>query len=127
VKLEISPQPASLEGDHTLLVAATINLIKNAIQASSAGEVVEVGGQTVNGHYEIEVRDHGAGIPTELQPRIFEPFFTTREKGTGLGLALAQKIVRAHSGEIDFKSTPGFTTFRLRLPLAGSPVQAGKG
>ncbi len=127
VKLEISQQPASLEGDQTLLVAATINLIKNAIQASSSGGLVEVGGQTVNGHYQIEVTDHGAGIPTELQPRIFEPFFTTREKGTGLGLALAQKIVRAHCGEIDFRSTPGFTTFRLRLPLAGSPVRAGKG
>jgi signal transduction histidine kinase len=127
VKLQISQQPASLEGDPALLVAATTNLIKNAIQASSAGGVVEVGGHTVNGHYQIEVTDHGAGIPAELQPRVFEPFFTTREKGTGLGLALAQKIARAHSGEIDFRSTPGFTTFRLRLPLAGSPGEAGRG
>src|SRR5262249_43387465 len=94
-KLQVLREAAALEGDSTMLVAATVNLIKNAIQASYAGSVVEVGGRRRDGRYEIEVKDHGGGIPPELQGRVFEPFFTTRERGSGLGLALAQKIVRA--------------------------------
>jgi len=88
---------------------------------------VEVGGRRVDRRYEIEVKDHGSGIPAELQGRVFEPFFTTRERGSGLGLALAQKIVRAHGGEIRFQSAPGSTVFRIHLPLAGSPVANRKG
>lgn len=127
VKLQVQREAATLEADSTLLVAATVNLIKNAIQASEAGSVVEVGGRRVDRRYEIEVKDHGSGIPAELQGRVFEPFFTTRERGSGLGLALAQKIVRAHGGEIRFQSAPGSTVFRIHLPLAGSPVANRKG
>lgn len=127
VKLQVRREAATLEADSTLLVAATVNLIKNAIQASEAGSVVEVGGRRVDGRYEIEVKDRGGGIPAELQARVFEPFFTTRERGSGLGLALAQKIVRAHGGEIKFQSVPGSTVFRIQLPLAGSPVANRKG
>jgi len=127
VKLQVQREAATLEADSTLLVAATVNLIKNAIQASEAGNVVEVGGRRVDRRYEIEVKDHGSGIPAELQGRVFEPFFTTRERGSGLGLALAQKIVRAHGGEIRFQSAPGSTVFRIHLPLAGSPVANRKG
>jgi len=118
VRLEVLREAATLEADSTLLVSATVNLIKNAIQASEVGSVVEVGGRRVDGRYEIEVKDHGGGIPSELQGRVFEPFFTTRERGSGLGLALAQKIVRAHGGEIEFQSSPGSTVFRIHLPLA---------
>jgi signal transduction histidine kinase len=62
------------------------------------------------------VQDAGPGIPEAERERIFEPFFTTREKGTGLGLPLARKIVRAHGGELAFTSTPGSTAFTLTLP-----------
>ena len=127
VRLQVQREAATLEADSTLLVAATVNLIKNAIQASEAGSVVEVGGRRVDRRYEIEVKDHGSGIPAELQGRVFEPFFTTRERGSGLGLALAQKIVWAHGGEIQFQSAPGSTVFRIHLPLAGSPVANRKG
>ena len=72
------------------------------------------------------VRDSGRGIAPELQERLFEPFFTTRAEGTGLGLALARGVARAHGGDITLRSTPGQgATFTLSLPLALDDAQAG--
>jgi signal transduction histidine kinase len=68
----------------------------------------------------VEVVDTGPGIPPEVERRIFEPFFTTKGagEGTGLGLDIARRIVKArHKGEIRFESRPGETTFEVRLPL----------
>ncbi len=117
ISLRLSPEEAWIEGDYSLLVSATVNLIRNAIQASSNGGVVELAGRTEDSQYLIEVVDRGPGVPAEIQGKIFDPFFSTRAKGSGLGLALAQKIVRAHDGEIEFKSAPGRTVFCVRLPL----------
>ncbi|MCA2982118.1 MAG: two-component sensor histidine kinase, partial [Myxococcaceae bacterium] len=58
------------------------------------------------------------GIPPDVQARIFEPFFTTREKGTGLGLPLARKLVEANGGALAVSSRPGRTVFSLSLPRA---------
>ncbi|WP_224242361.1 sensor histidine kinase [Hyalangium gracile] len=117
VKVELEAAPARLEADGSLLTAALVNLVKNAVQASPPGAHVQVTGRAEARHYAIQVRDNGSGIPEAERERIFEPFFTTREKGTGLGLPLARKIVRAHGGELEFTSTPGATTFTLTLPL----------
>jgi signal transduction histidine kinase len=67
----------------------------------------------------VEVEDTGVGIPPSAAAKIFTPFFTTKERGTGLGLATAHKIVEDHGGRITFRSAPGAgTTFTLLLPLA---------
>ena len=66
--------------------------------------------------YAFEVRDEGPGIAVDQQALIFEPFFTTREKGTGLGLPLARKLVEAHGGTLTLESKPGQTVFRLVVP-----------
>jgi signal transduction histidine kinase len=68
--------------------------------------------------YVVEVLDEGPGIPADALPHIFEPFFTTREKGTGLGLPLARKLLEAHRGTLSVESKPGRTVFRAELPLA---------
>ena len=66
----------------------------------------------------VSVGDTGGGIPQEQINRIFEPFYTTKKKGTGLGLMIVQRIVRAHGGRIELESQVGRgTTFRLWLPL----------
>ena len=68
----------------------------------------------------MRVTDNFSGIPDEVKPRIFDPFFTTKPigHGTGLGLDISRRIVRAHHGEIAFDSRPGCTEFRVALPIA---------
>jgi signal transduction histidine kinase len=116
VTLVLQADDATLEGDFNLLTSALVNLVKNAVQASPEGKTVKLVGRKEAGRYLVEVSDEGSGIAGELQARIFEPFFTTREKGTGLGLPLARKLVEAHRGTLTLESVPGKTTFRLALP-----------
>src|SRR5262249_32117247 len=104
-------------GDDGLLSAALINLHRNAIQAAPRGSAVAIRGSREKDRYRVEVRDEGPGIPSNLQERVFEPFFSTREKGTGLGLPLARKILQAHGGDLHLSSRPGETVFRAELPL----------
>lgn len=79
------------------------NLIRNALQASSAGDEVRVK-RTKRG---FEVADRGVGMSEEQQERLFTPFFTTKPQGTGLGLSVVKKIVDAHGGEVRIKSEWG--------------------
>ncbi|MCE9669324.1 HAMP domain-containing histidine kinase [Myxococcus stipitatus] len=119
VEVEVEAAPARLEADGSLLTAAVLNLVRNAVQASARGGRVRVSGDCADGRYAIRVHDTGGGVPPAEHERIFEPFFTTREKGTGLGLPLARKIARAHGGELHLTSAPGDTTFTLTLPVGG--------
>jgi len=96
-----------------------INLLVNAAQAIPERGKVTVSAELVDGDAVVRVRDTGTGIPAELRQRLFEPFFTTKPvgKGTGLGLHVAYKIVRAHGGKIAVDSTPGEgTVVTVRLP-----------
>ncbi len=95
-----------------------LNLVKNAMQAMTKGGVLTVQtGEGADGVW-VSVSDSGAGIPQEQMNRIFEPFYTTKKQGTGLGLMIVQRIVRAHGGRIDLESHTGRgTTFRIWLPL----------
>ncbi|MDP2269299.1 MAG: HAMP domain-containing sensor histidine kinase [Archangium sp.] len=124
VTLDVEAEKAAISGDVSLLTSALVNLIKNAVQISTAGQRVTLRGKSTPEQYVFEVKDEGPGIAGELQSRIFEPFFTTREKGTGLGLPLARKLVEAHGGTLTIDSKPGQTLFRLRLPL---PAKRGEG
>ena len=95
-----------------------VNLIKNAMQAMTTGGTLTLQtGESGDGVL-VSVSDTGRGIPKEEINRIFEPFFTTKKKGTGLGLMIVQRIVRAHNGRIEIESHVGRgTTFRILLPL----------
>ncbi len=65
------------------------------------------------------VRDSGPGIPPEIQDHIFRPYFSTKGSGTGMGLALAEKLVRQHRGQLDFRTNSQGTTFSITLPMNG--------
>jgi signal transduction histidine kinase len=102
-----------------------LNLALNAIQACSAGGLIEVRTKSdPAGEVVVEIEDHGCGIKAADLPRIFEPFFTTRAvgQGKGLGLAVSYGIVRDHGGSIEVETEVGRgSTFRVRLPRHGSP------
>jgi signal transduction histidine kinase len=115
--LDSSVAPVRCDPDQMYQVA--LNLILNAIQILPRGGHVSVRTLTpAPGRGAFEVADDGPGIPPELQERIFTPFFSAREGGTGLGLALVERIVQAHRGMVTVHSEPGHgTVFRVELPL----------
>jgi signal transduction histidine kinase len=96
-----------------------VNLLQNALHASSEGKQVRLIASRNGDSLRIAVEDEGSGIPRENLDRLFLPFFTTKPKGTGLGLAIAQGIVREHGGEIGVDSAPEKgTRVWLELPLS---------
>ena len=104
--------------DTTQMQQVLVNLMKNAAQAMTTGGTLTLQtGETSDGVW-VSVTDTGGGIPQEQINRIFEPFYTTKKKGSGLGLMIVQRIVRAHNGRIELDSHVGRgTTFRIWLPL----------
>ncbi|MEW6740478.1 MAG: two-component system sensor histidine kinase NtrB [Nitrospirota bacterium] len=108
----------SIKGDETLLKQAIKNLAHNAIDAGDSVWIdVEKGVSLNKEGVFIVVRDNGAGIPVNDVDRIFMPFYTTKDKGSGIGLALVQKIVTEHGGNISVESREGEgSTFRVFLP-----------
>jgi len=103
------------------LSQVVINLLINAAQAIGGPGTIKVTGGADAGRVRIEVLDSGPGVPLELRDRIFEPFFTTKSggKGTGLGLAVSQHLMRAMSGDIAVGESPhGGGKFTVSLPAA---------
>jgi len=95
-----------------------LNLIKNAEEAcGSEGELV-IKTEYSAPRVKIIFADNGQGIPQELLPHIFEPFFTTKITGIGVGLAISQKIIQAHTGQIEVNNrVPTGTQFTIFLPV----------
>lgn len=95
-----------------------LNIVLNAIQASSGGGRVAVRASKAETTLCIDVVDEGGGMSPQDLDRMFEPFFTTKESGTGLGLAVAANIVEQHGGTLRAVNNAGRgMTFRLELPL----------
>jgi PAS domain S-box-containing protein len=118
VKTKLARQLTATPIDATQMQQALVNLVKNAMHAMTRGGTLTLQtGEGADGVW-VSVTDTGGGIPPEQINRIFEPFFTTKKKGTGLGLMIVQRIVRAHGGRIELESHVGRgTTFRIWLPL----------
>jgi two-component system, NtrC family, sensor histidine kinase HydH len=121
VKVSGEPQPWPL--DRIRMEEVLTNLLRNAIEASPEGAPVELTVTLGQGQaLSFEVRDRGEGLPPGEEARVFEPFFTRKTKGTGLGLALARRIVLGHGGQLDAHNhADGGAIFRVCLPRQSPP------
>jgi PAS domain S-box-containing protein len=118
LKTKLARQLTATPIDATQIQQVLVNLVKNASQAMTNGGTLTLQtGENADAVW-VSVADTGGGIPQEQINRIFEPFYTTKKKGSGLGLMIVQRIVRAHDGKIELESYVGRgTTFRIWLPL----------
>jgi signal transduction histidine kinase len=115
----------SVDGDEVLLRQTFSNLLRNAVEACASGHVAPV--IVVSSEVDpqqhvsrISVNDNGPGVPPDQRERIFRPFFTAKRSGTGLGLALVQKIIVFHNGRVSVGTAPqGGASLQIVLPLAG--------
>jgi two-component system, NtrC family, sensor histidine kinase HydH len=125
--IEVRGHFGALEGDDVLLRQAFSNLLRNAVEACAGASVaptvvIESVVDPARGISRISVNDSGPGIAPEARDRLFRPFFTTKRTGTGLGLALVQKIIVFHNGRITVgTSSQGGASFQITLPLVASP------
>ena len=113
-----------LRVDREAIARSLLNLVNNAVKYSTTEKYLRVRVYRDNGSVNLEVVDHGIGIPANEQPKIFEKFYRVGDplvhntKGSGLGLSLVRHIVRAHNGEVSVESTPGKgSKFVITLPV----------
>ncbi|HKI51692.1 MAG TPA: ATP-binding protein [Geothermobacteraceae bacterium] len=97
-----------------------LNLILNAVQAMPDGGSLRIRTERRQDSLVAEFCDSGPGIPQDILSKIFNPFFTTRQTGNGLGLAISQRIVQAHGGQIEVENSRQGATFRVLLPMPGN-------
>ena len=126
---ELGERPLFAECDADQLQQVFINLAVNALDAmdpdgGTLRVVAEVSGIDHERRARITFADTGPGVPPQVRSRVFDPFFTTKEpgKGTGMGLAVSQSIMRDHGGDLSFESGPEGARFFVTMPLA--PAQA---
>ena len=123
---DYDPSIPDVYADPDLLIQATLNVARNAVQAvGMQGTAIlrtrihrrlTIGHQRHRLVVRIDVLDDGPGVPEALRETLFYPMVTGRADGTGLGLSIAQSLVNQHGGLIEYSSTPGLTTFSILLP-----------
>ena len=121
VRENYAPGLPTVQGDRERLAEVVLNILRNAYQAvrTGGGDVAAATSRS-GSRVAIAIANTGPPIPPEVQEKLFTPFFTTYARGTGLGLAMSQQLVRAHGGEIRVESGPGReTAFCVELPIAG--------
>lgn len=119
VEVTAASAPDSAELDAARIEQVLINLIDNGLQVSAPGRKVHVAATAQRDGLLLTVRDHGPGVAPGERARIFEPFHTTKTRGTGLGLAVASRIVELHGGRIDVvdpDDAHGGALFRVFIP-----------
>jgi two-component system, NtrC family, sensor kinase len=118
IRADIPNDLPPILGIRDQLVQIFFNLVLNAIDATSKGGSVAISAYEEDERLVVVVSDDGHGIDPKHRERLFRPYFTTKKHGTGLGLFVTQKLVRAHGGTVECESTPGEgTTFTLVFPL----------
>ncbi|MFH1278173.1 MAG: ATP-binding protein [Candidatus Eisenbacteria bacterium] len=119
VRIDVREDTPAARGDRELLWRAFSNLVKNAAEAMAEGGELLLSAIPAGEGVEIRVADNGPGIDPKTRDRIFSPYFTTKASGSGLGLALVERIIHDHGGTITVEANePRGTVFRILLPAA---------
>lgn len=125
LSFQVPDQAVNVLGDPVEMEQVVFNLVRNAIESSNdkGGSYIAVELQQEAGRIVLDVSDNGPGVAEDIRERLFTPFTTTRAGGTGLGLALSQRLVERAGGDIALVSgSPGQTVFRVTLPSGdGTP------
>jgi PAS domain S-box-containing protein len=132
VRLRSEGEFGSVPGDEGLLRQALLNLVRNAAEAcagAAGGGQVLLKGELLHaedaGLQRIMILDNGPGIEESSLSKLFRPFYTTKADGTGLGLAVVQKIIIQHGGHVEARNRPeGGAAFMVTLPLCGGAPEA---
>lgn len=124
VSVDIQEAVPTVRLDRSQIKQVFFNLIKNALEAMPDGGALKVVFGVGDAFVDISFIDTGKGIRPEEMGRVFEPYHTTKEKGSGLGLMIVQRIIEDHGGEIELASKPDEgTCFKIRLPRSERRVR----
>lgn len=125
IREHYAPDLPRVPGDRERLGQVLFNILRNAFQAVRGGGTVDLATTCDDGTASIAIHNTGPPIPPEVQEKLFTLFFTTKKRGTGMGLAVSQQLVRAHGGRILVDSAPERgTTFTVELPVAAPSVSS---
>ena len=104
--------------DQGSMARVFVNLVQNAIEATTGPVHVRMASRVVGDCVEVTITDDGPGVPSDVRDKLFDPYFTTKSSGTGLGLAICRRLIEAHGGSIRLVATkPGETQFAIELPI----------
>jgi len=124
LEIELASTLPVLDVDQDQLKQAFFNIIKNASEAMKQGGLLKIRTGSDSDWVSITFTDTGGGMSSETMARVFEPYFTTKIGGSGLGLMITQRIVRAHGGEVVLESDPGRgLRLTIRLPRHDRQVE----
>lgn len=116
--VSLAPDLPHCQFDVVKIHEVFLNILQNAVEAVHSNGVIRVSTWRDSETVCVQIADNGKGIPNDQINKVFTPFFTTKEKGSGLGLAFAQRIVKDHGGAISVTSVDGTgATFLVTLPL----------
>jgi PAS domain S-box-containing protein len=119
IEREAAPDALPVRIDGDLVKQAILNIVLNGVQAMPEGGTLRLTAKRDGDSALISVRDQGAGIPENIRDKVFNLYFTTKTGGSGIGLAMAYRVVQLHHGSVEFTSIIDHgTTFYLRFPLA---------
>ena len=118
IRFPAETDEAYIRADRDLLKQAILNIVVNGIESMKQGGHLDIGIERQKADYIVKIADQGAGIPLEVREKVFDLYFTTKQEGTGIGLAMAFRVIQLHSATIDFSSRVSEgTTFELRFPV----------
>lgn len=124
-RLELDPELPPLELDEGQMRQVLINLLENAVAATEAGGEITIRTTLSSDAVRLEIRDTGCGIDPEFQERLFEPYFSTKKGGSGLGLAMVQRVVQEHKARIWVEeNVPKGSVFIIEFPSEPSSLLA---